>query len=67
MCPPKPKTPPPPAPPPAAPPPPSETAMGYAAAGDALKVAPHKRKRGIDALRVDLNVPRPNGSGVNIP
>lgn len=71
MCPPKPKAPPPPPPPPAAPPPPAETATGFTSAGrgtsnyaDASSVI----RRGIDSLRVDLNIPRANdGRGVYVP
>lgn len=68
MCPPKTKTPPPPAPPPAAPPPPSETAGGISAPTNGTSNTPGNRtRRGIEALRVDLNVPGGRGNGVNIP
>lgn len=69
MCPPKTRTPPPPAAPPAAPPPPAATAVGFASPnGGANDSGITARRRGIESLRVGLNVPGPaGGKGAQVP
>lgn len=72
MCGPKPKTVAAPAAPPAAPPPPAATATGFASAGNTTSQTSTNTRnsaRGIDSLRVGLNVPdgQVAGRGVYIP
>lgn len=60
-----------PAPPPAAPPEPAETATGFASAGTANTDTKtiNARRRGVDSLRVDLNIPngQQGGAGAYVP